>query len=108
MAREYRERGVDFIAVSTFRVADAREDTVERRQAVNEEVAKLTGMASFNAMTMPVGMAPPESQFLKDYHVVNASAIVIGPTGQVAYHGGMNLDRLRAELDRMLGGDSKR
>jgi hypothetical protein len=108
MAREFRARGVDFITVSTYVHAVAQDDSVKRQSSIKDETEKLSQMAAVNGMTMPVGMAPPGSQFHTDYYVPNAQMIIIDPSGKVRYQGNMDLDRLREELGKALRAGASR
>jgi hypothetical protein len=103
MAREYRDRGVDFIAISNFRKAAAMsDDSTKQRAAIEEERAKLIAMATFNKMTMPVGFAPPGTRAHDDYYILNARTLLIDPDGKVLYQAPINFDRLREQLDAAL------
>jgi hypothetical protein len=108
MAREFRARGVDFVTVSTYVHAVAQDDSAKRLASIKDETEKLTAMASVNKITMPVGMAPPGSQFHTDYYVPNAQMIIIDPSGKVRYQGTMDLDRLREELNKTLQSGASR
>src|SRR5581483_9872617 len=94
-------KGVDMIPISTMRHAEPAQDSAARQAAIADEARKLTAMTKFHNMTMPVGWAPPGSAFRKDYDVMNASLLVIDSQGKVAKQFSINLDRLRAELEKI-------
>ena len=104
MAREYRAKGVDFIAVSNYRKAGAMDDTAAKRAWIDSETVKLKAMAASNKMTMPVGMMPPGTKAHDDYYILNARTLIIDPNGKVLYQEEINFDRLREALDKALKG----
>jgi hypothetical protein len=102
MAREYRAKGVDFIAVSNYRKATAIDDTAAKRASIEDETRKLKEMAASNKMTMPVGLMLPGTKAHDDYYILNARTLIIDPNGKVLYQESINFDRLREALDEAL------
>jgi hypothetical protein len=101
LADEFRKDGIDLISVSNMIRATYAGDSAKVAAALVGEIGKLTRMAQFHKMTMPVSYAVPGSAFARDYNLMYGTVVVIDRGGRILSVDPIEVKKLRTSLERL-------